>query len=214
MFGASGGTGQAIICRALERGLKVKAFVRRLSSIRPLDRQQILQGDVADYSSVKLSIAAGDLVVVTLGNSQNPIKRMLGEARTTPSDVCEVGTRNVIAAMIKAGATRLIVVSAFGIGDTRKNATWLLKLFYALLLREQMADKERQEMLVRASGLDWTIVQPVALTAETPTGRWLASRTGGIGKQKISRGDVADFIVAELLVPAYIGATVSLSSSK
>ncbi len=199
---------------ALERGLNVKAFVRRRSSIKSLDRQQILLGDVTDYGSVTLSIAAGDLVVVTLGNSQNPTKRMLGEARTTPSDVCEIGTRNVIAAMIKAGARRLIVVSAFGIGDTRKNATWLLKLFYALLLREQMADKEHQETLIKASGLDWTIVQPVALTDETSTDRWLASRTGGIGKQKISRGDVASFIVAELFEPAYIGATVSLSGAR
>lgn len=214
MFGASGGTGRAVIRVALERGLNVKAFVRTQPSIKPLDHQQILHGDVTDHESVRRSIAAGDLVVVTLGNSQSPMKRKLDEAQTTPPDVCEIGTRNVIAAMIKAGARRLVVVSAFGIGDTRKNATWLLKLFYALFLRKQMADKERQEGLIKASGLDWTIVQPVALTDETPTGRWLESRTGSIGKQKISRGDVASFIVAELLDPAYVGSTVSLSGAK
>ena len=160
------------------------------------------------------SIDADDLVVVTLGNSQNPMKRMLGETRTTPRDICEVGTRNVIAAMTASGAKRLVVVSAFGIGDTKAKASWLVKLFYAVLLREQMADKERQEPLVRASGLDWTLVQPVALTDGPPTGRWLASSTGNTGVQKITRDDLADFILAELLRPAHIGATVTLSGVK
>ncbi len=37
------------------------------------------------------------------------------------------------------------------------------------VLREHMADKEKQEALVKASRLDWTLVQPVGLTDGPPT---------------------------------------------
>lgn len=36
------------------------------------------------------------------------------------------------------------------------------RLFYRTGLREHMADKERQEILVKASGLDWTLALLVA----------------------------------------------------
>lgn len=214
VFGASGGTGKAIIQASLGKGCPVKAFVRVPSSLEPRDGLRIIQGDVAHKPGVSRAIAAGDRVVVTLGNSQNPLRRMLGEPRTTARDVCSIGTCNVIAAMTAAGARRLIVVSAFGVGATRERASRTLRLFYAFLLREQMADKEQQERLVRASRLDWTIVQPVALTEDAPVGRWTASLTGDVDRMKIGRHDLAAFIVAELLQPVHVNATVTLSSGK
>ena len=47
---------------------------------------------------------------------------------------------------------KLIVVSAFGIGATRHKLPFLFKLFYRPFLREQMADREKQEAVLRASG--------------------------------------------------------------
>lgn len=164
-----------------------------------------------EAGSVTSVINADDLVVVSLGNSQSSVRRMLGAMRTTPPDICEVGTRNIIQAMTAAGARRLVVVSAFGIGSTRDRASWLLKLFYRLLLKEQMADKERQETLVKASGLDWTIVQPVALTDAPRTGRWLASTSGEVGSQKISRDDLALFLVECVRGSGFVKATAALS---
>lgn len=175
------------------------------------ERLAILRGDVMEMRSLTSAIAADDLVVVSLGNSQSSVRRMLGAARTTPRDVCGVGTRNIIEAMSAVGARRLVVVSAFGLGSTRDKASWLLKLFYWLLLKEQMADKERQETLVKASGLDWTIVQPVALTDAPPTSRWLASTSGEIGLQKICRGDLALFLLECVRGLGFVKATVALS---
>jgi len=58
-----------------------------------------------------------------------------------------------------------------------------------------MADKEKQETLVKASSLDWTLVQPVGLTDGPATGTWLADTAGTIRRQQISRADVAAFLV-------------------
>jgi putative NADH-flavin reductase len=214
VFGATGGTGKAVIRAALARGDSVKAFARDPARIDAAADLRIVGGDAMDKADVARAIAADDRVVVSLGSSQSPFKRMLGAKRTTPADICEVGTRNVIEAMTAAGARRLIVISAFGIGETRKQAPWLVKLFYAVLLREQMADKERQEPLIKASQLDWTIVQPVALTDRAPVGRWTASARGEVGAQEIARADVAAFILGELAAPAFPRATVTLSGAK
>ena len=214
VFGATGGTGKAVIRAALAEGNSVTAFAREPSEVGPAANVRTIGGDAMNKADVVRAIGTDDRVVVSLGSSQRPFRRMFGARRTTPGDVCEVGTRNVIEAMKAAGARRLIVISAFGVGDTREQAPWLVKLFYALLLREQMADKERQEPLIKASGLDWTIVQPVALTDKPPVGRWTASASGDVGAQEISRGDVAAFIVGELAAPAFSGATVTLSGTK
>jgi len=112
-----------------------------------------------------------------------------------PRTVCEVGTRHIIGAMQAASIDRLVVVTAFGVGDTRSRLPFAFKLFYRTVLREHMADKEKQEALVKASRLDWTLVQPVGLTNGPPTGTWLADTAGTIRHQQISRADVAAFLV-------------------
>ena len=151
------------------------------------------------------------MVIVNLGNSQNPFAMMLGARRTTPADICEIGSRNIIAAMQGAGIARVLVVTAFGIGDTRDRLPFAFKLFYRTVLREHMADKEKQEALVKASGLDWTLVQPVGLTDGPATNNWLADTKGVIRRQQMSRADVAAFLVSLVPGDQYSRTTVALS---
>jgi putative NADH-flavin reductase len=156
-------------------------------------------------------VAGHDLVIVSLGNSQNPFALMLGARRTTPRNVCETGTSHIIAAMQATGIARLLVVTAFGIGDTRANLPLAFRLFYRTVLREHMADKEKQEALVKSSGLDWTLVQPVGLTDKPATNTWLADTSGVIRRQQMSRADVAAFLVSLLPSKEYSRATIALS---
>jgi len=72
------------------------------------------------------------------------------------------------------------VLSALGVGETRGQLGPLYNwLFIPLLLRHAFADKERQEAIIRASSLDWTIVQPAALTNGPLTRRCRAGRRRG-----------------------------------
>jgi hypothetical protein len=77
-------------------------------------------------SDVAGAVAGHDLVVVSLGNSQNPFALMLDARRTTPSSICELGTSHIVTAMREAGIARLLVVTAF----------WHRRY----VLREHMAD--------------------------------------------------------------------------
>jgi hypothetical protein len=109
-----------------------------------------------------------------------------------------VGTRNILTALPQDSRMPIIVVSAFGIGETRDKLPLMFKLFYRLFLREQMADKEKQEAVLRASSLNYVIIQPVALTDKAPTGAWTATRDGTFGQSEVSRGDLAAFLLSVL----------------
>jgi uncharacterized protein YbjT (DUF2867 family) len=143
-----------------------------------------------------------DAAVVILGVS-------LAAARQ-PTNVFSQGTRNLITALKAAGVRRLIVQSSFGVGDSRRDAGLLERLFYDLLLRGAYADKVLQEQAVRESGLDYTIVRPTRLTMAAGTGRYTARVGPGPVPSSISRADIARFILDALGTREYLGKTVSL----
>jgi len=211
VFGATGGTGRATLRALASAGHQATGFARNPASLSPIDSICTVSGDVMNATDVAGAVPGHDAVIVSLGNSQNPFSLLLGARRTTPRDVCEVGTRHIIAAMQASAIRRLLVVTAFGIGDNRPHLPFSFKLLYWTLLREHMADKEKQESLVRASPLSWTLVQPVGLTDASASGIWLADTGGKIRRNQIPRADVAAFMVACLERDLYERATVALS---
>jgi nucleoside-diphosphate-sugar epimerase len=119
--GASGGTGRAAVARLMAEGHTVTAFSRSASRLaNEIDGLAAVDGDVTDPSAVERAVAGQDVVIVTLGIAENPLRvRLLGPART-PRDVRSRGTRNVIAAMRRHGVTRLVVQSSYGVGEARR----------------------------------------------------------------------------------------------
>jgi nucleoside-diphosphate-sugar epimerase len=124
------------------------------------------------------------------------------------------GTRNIIQAMQNRGVRRLVCLSTLGVGDSWDNLNWFWKrLMFGLLLRRAFADHVAQERYVTESGLDWIIVRPGAYTDGDRTGAYRhgfsATATGP--KLKISRADVADFMLKQLTDDRYLHATPGLS---
>ena len=115
--------------------------------------------------------------------------------------------------MTSSGVRRLIWESSLGVGQTRGQLgplyNWIL---IPLLLRHVFADKERQEQMIRASTLDWTIVQPGALTNGPRTGKYRVGPDATKGRvfPKISRADVADFMLREVTNPAHVREAVPI----
>jgi uncharacterized protein YbjT (DUF2867 family) len=211
VLGSTGGTGRAAIQAFLAAGHEVVALARNPERLQGSTGLTVLAGDATIVGDVETAVAGSDAVVVSLGNSQNPFAMLFGAVRTTPQDICEVGTRHSIAAMRKHGIRRLVIVTGFGVGETRALPSLMAKVFFKLLLKEHIADKEKQEILVKNSGLDWTLVQPVALTDGAATGQWFASTEGKVRKSEITRADLATFIAAETIKRAHLGKTVSIS---
>ena len=108
------------------------------------------------------------------------------EPARTPQEVRSRGTAAVVAAMTERGVRRLVVQSSYGVGESRDRLSLSSRLVFALLLRPQIADHERQERIVRDSGLTWSIVQPVYLTdGDEPA---VLSDTGDVAGMRLSGG--------------------------
>jgi uncharacterized protein YbjT (DUF2867 family) len=188
VVGATGGSGRAAIAALVADGHHVTAFSRHAGRLADeINGVTAIAGDATNRDDVHHAVAGHDAVVVTLGITESPLRvRILGP-KHTPIDVRSTGTRNVIDAMRDHGIHRLVVQSSYGIGPTRQHLGLGNRLSFALVVKQQMADTEAQERLVRSSGLDWTLVQPVHLTDDTdgPDAFW--STDGEVRKMKVSR---------------------------
>ncbi|HSC94511.1 MAG TPA: SDR family oxidoreductase [Burkholderiales bacterium] len=204
IVGATRGIGRQVLDQALAAGHAVTALVR---DTRRLDAQherlKVVQGDVLDANAVALAMAGQETVCCSLG-VKVPWFRV-----TVFSD----GTRNLLDAMKKGGARRLVCVTGMGAGDSRGHGGFLYdRLFLPFLLRTIYADKDRQEALIKASDVDWVIVRPGFLTNGPLTGRYRAiTNLSGVTAGRISRADVAHFILQQLVAPSHLRQTPLLT---
>ncbi|MBB3037022.1 NAD(P)-dependent oxidoreductase [Hoyosella altamirensis] len=213
--GATGGSGRAVVTELLARGHAVTALARHASALTYLSANgslRTIDGDVTDPSCVRDAVQGQDAVVVTLGISENPVRvRLLGPKNSAP-DVRSRGTRILIEAMRTSGVSRLIVQSTYGAGETAGRLRWVDRLFYELLIKPQVADHEKQESIVRASALDWVIVQPVHLNDQPSSGNRHVSTAGEVASWVVPRADVATVIADAAENPAYVGSSVAVSA--
>ncbi len=208
IFGATGSIGRQVVEQALEQGHRVTAFARTLTKLNTKLNVQHphlthFQGDVMDLTAVEQAVRGQDAVVCVLGGG----KKLTSTIRSE-------GTQQIIRAMEKVGVRRLICQSTLGAGDSWGNLDFYWKhIMFGLILRQVFVDHERQEALVRNSHLDWTIVRPGAFIDGPLTGHYRHSFPGTDRSitLKISRADVADFILKQLSDQSSLYQTPSLS---
>jgi len=202
VFGGTGSTGRLVVEQAIEQGHDVTVVTRDPAAVeQDSPRLTVEEGDVFDARALTSVVAGHDAVIVTLGAGRK------GGVRAK-------GTAAIIEAMHETGVRRLIVQSTLGVGDSRENLDFVWKrLMFGLLLRAAYADHVEQEQQTRTSGLDWTIVRPGAFTDGPRTG----SYRRGFGPHektdlKISRADVAEFVVEQLTDDTWLRQTPALAN--
>ena len=95
------------------------AFARDPSKPSPAPGLTIVKGDAMAPADVKRAVPGHDAVVICLGNPQLPLAISLGARRKTPANICEMGTRNIVAVLGPGSPVRVLAVTAYGVGDTR-----------------------------------------------------------------------------------------------
>jgi len=203
LFGATGPTGKLITDYLLENNHVVTCFVRNPGKIMATGKSVcVVKGSILDQGAIEQALAGIDIVISALGTKPT-------FTDTTMSDA----TNCIVRAMEKTGVKRIIMISTLGIKET----TGMMGFFFtqvlqATLLKNNFAEKAKQEDILQKSNLDWIAVRPAVLTNGPRTGKYKAGfATNEKITAKISRADVADFIVKNVASTKYNRMPVNLS---
>lgn len=207
VIGASRGIGLEAVRRGLAMGHDIRALARSAERIGPdhpnLDRRS---ADATDPVAVGAAVDGVDAVIQAIGGPRGLRPSM------APVSLFSETTRTLLAEMHRAGVRRLVSVTGFPAGDSRSRMSLPERVVHRALLGPSYDDKDRQEVLIRGSGLDWLIVRPTILTSGRRTGRYqvlVEPRSWRNGL--ISRADVAEFLVREAAEPRLSHATPVLA---
>lgn len=203
IFGATGSVGRQLVQQALEAGHTVTAFTRSPGKLKELShsRLRVVEGDVFNQKQVMDSLENHEVVLCALGAGRKGIVR-------------SVGTKNILAAMEKKGLARFICQTTLGAGDSRGNLNFFWKhIMFGWFLKQAYVDHELQEKYIQQSRLDWTIIRPAAFTNGELTGNYQHGFPAMEKKLKlkISRADVANFMLRQLATDEYSQKAASLS---
>jgi len=198
IFGASGQTGSLLVSKALESGHQVTAYVRREGvSFPEHPNLSVIVGQLDDTLKLQEAIAGADACLSALGG--NSLKKRSAEFTN--------GIANILSVIEQTGVRRFIYLSSIGAGDSRYYMGPLIRLIVVgILLRIPLADHTDNEKRIPKSTLDWTVVRPTGLTdgSQTSSYRHGADFIKMTGNPKISRTDVAGFMVSQLSDPMYV----------
>lgn len=204
VIGASRGIGLETVKALLAKNHEVRAFARSTATI-PLDNERLekVDGDALDRRDIDRALEGVDAVIQSLGVSFGPQTVLKGTTLFSTS------SRVLVDAMRTKGIKRLIAVTGLGAGDSRGHGGLLYStLLFPLVLKRVYDDKDIEEQIVRASGLDWTIVRPGLLTSGAARARYqVLTDPKSWRAGSISRGDVGEFLARQVEERTYIGQT-------
>jgi putative NADH-flavin reductase len=197
VFGATGKTGRLVMERALEAGHQVRALVRDPAKVTiTSDRLVVFTGDVLNAESVDQTVSGTDAVLSLFG-------QVSGASRTLQTD----GTRLVVESMQRHGVKRLVTLSGGALQDEHdrpKVADRIITLLLKALAGHVLADAEGHLAIVEASGLDWTVVRAPRILDRPGTGSYRVGWVGVGTSTRISRADLADFILTQIDDRTYV----------
>jgi putative NADH-flavin reductase len=173
---------------------------------------QVVQGSAFEAEPVRKTIEGADVVLSALG--ARSLKK---------EDVLERAVPRIIAAMQETASQprpvrRIIALGSAGAlpASLDKQPAWrrfiVQKIVYNTFLKWPVASQVSQWKDLSRSDLDWTMVMPPMLTNGPARGRYRIDgdalpRNGS----RISRGDVADFMMQQIGNPQWIRKGVYLA---
>ena len=190
IMGATSGIGALALTEAVGRGQPVRAFARSADKLAATDLLDPVQGDARSAEDIVSALSGVRAVIYALGIKER--LAMLWEEETLFSETTTV----LLKAMKSTGTHRLVAVTGFGAGRSRRAMSTLESIGHKAILGRPYADKDRQEALIMSSDLDWTIARPVILRNGPKTGRMQVLRDPATWRNGlVSRADVATYLV-------------------
>lgn len=202
IFGASSASGKLLVRKALQAGHDVTAFVRDPAKLGIThEKLKVVTGDALNASQVEEAVKGSDAVLSTLG------------PKGKPAVMATQSTKHIVDAMEKYAVPRLVVVSVAGIpvpqDQRRKN---LIDGLLRLLIRDAFVDRENQIEVLNNSRVQWIAVRVPRLTDEAAKGHVKAFFGNPNPTFKVTREDLADFMLEQLASDQWVRQAPILSN--
>ena len=207
LLAATGQAGRTILNELINRGHQVTAVARNLEKLPEQLPQSVkrVQDDLSSADRIAEIIAGADAVVSAFGPSSSDPRYTSDQSYT---DQLVSLTERAIAAVRKAGVTRLIVVGGCGSLEFSPGVTVLDSGHWPPQYVPIAKSHVKAFAALRASDINWTYFScPMSITPGERTGKF---RLGGDnlikdaqGKSRVSFEDYAVALVNELEKPAH-----------
>lgn len=206
IIGATGHVGSRVMSQALATGHAVTTITPHPETVRRRKRLKVVRGSTSDPGAVAHAARGADVVVVSL------------TGKTRDGTLMQARLPSIIRGLKRAGSPRLVLVSAFGAGDTIDKAPWYMRLVYRYVLGRIMHDKTASDNLLMASGIPWTIIYPVNLKNSVATGTAVSLRLDQVTKVPglpiLAFDDAAAAILAAAEDPDTQGSQIIVTTAK
>lgn len=197
ILGATGRTGQELVEQALEAGHEVVAYVRNPAKLTQEHANlRAVTGDLEDEAALREALHGADAVLSGLGPVGNKPDYVLGR-----------GMPHVVAAMQAEGVSRIVLSTGAGVrmpGDTPGLFDRFMGFLLNTFAKHVLEDSRRMVTAVVESDLAWTIVRVPVLNDNPATGNVRVGMVGQGTGTKLSRADMAAFMLEQVESDKYL----------
>jgi uncharacterized protein len=201
LFGATGRVGSVILENALSHNHSVKALVRnRTNLLKENLNLHIVDGNALNRQNISEAITGADVVVSALNTDGTST---LAESMAT-----------IIEQMKKQQIRRIITIGTAGILQARSEPE-LYRFQSSESKRKTTKDAEehlKAYLLLKESGLDWTIICPTYLPLGERVGKYRYEKNVlPVNPSSISVYDTGDFAYNQLFSDQFVGYRVGIT---
>jgi nucleoside-diphosphate-sugar epimerase len=207
--GASGLVGSRMCAALAERGVSVRAIVRRAGTAPELPGLAEMVGDFADRDLAGRAVSGAAAVVTTV--------HPMGSDRATQHRIGVQGTSVVARAAAAAGVQRLIHISTAavydrspGIGDVDESSALVADDAGAYPVTKRDTDVA----LAEVDGITRVLLRPPAILGPGPTSVWNTLRPAAIRDDPQARRAIADQTFAWVHVDDLVSLVADLASGR
>jgi hypothetical protein len=141
----------------------------------------------------------------------------LGASADMQADIVMTeGTANIISAMKQHGVKKVVIQSSYPMSGYEDGIAFLRQVGMGdeqiAAIQPVLDDKKKQIGLALGSGLEFVVVKPMMLTDDAGIGGYRAAENLEVKPgDKISRADVADFMLKALTESQFVGKVVTIT---
>lgn len=202
ILGATGTLGDQLVGRALELGHSVNALARDPRKVkRQNERLTVIQGNAETGEGLEALFERTQYVICAVGSLLPVMEKIVIQVLKQLEPMKRL--------------QRFVLISRLGTGESLKQSTRVsgpIQSHLPVLLMPVFRDLNSAEALVRVSHVPYTILRATRLTDDVPTGRVVIVPANEPPPHRITRIDLAHFVMGMIESPDYKRAEMTVGS--